>query len=396
MINEESFLVLGLLRQNAYLLILDFVYCISIGGAFQPMNRIKGILLFFLLMLAVVGPLAAADVDITWEWLNIDPDVAFFRYQVDSEAEDGWTIVPSDVTTYTAEMLDGSQSYALYLQQSYDGIWWSESAVSYSEPLMEEEVFEEEAFVDDTADDAAFVAEEAVIAEEVSPVEEAPVAEEAPVEEPAAEEAPAEETAPAEEAPAPAEEAAPAEEVPAAPVEVKDNNFHFIFGLEGGAIANVAHDRYVVNGGFALNFVNIANKKVDFTIGLGGFGGPTMGWKDFVKDEIGSFYKPSKYDKGFYAEALLGTHFDLGQKAIFGVAVGPRFVLGVEDKLVLKGLSDNTVRDGYSTDYGVSAQAYIRYQVTRKVGLGLAGFYYYMVESEDSQFGGKASLTYRF
>jgi len=365
------------------------------------MNRIKGIMLFFAALLMVAGPLAAAEVDITWEWLNIDPEVTCFRYQIDGEAEDAWTVVPSDVTSFTAEKMDGSKSYALYLQQSYDGIWWSESAVAYSEPVAEEEFVEEEAFVDDTADNAAVVAAESAVAVE----EAAPAAEEAPAE--VVEEAPkAEDAAPAAveetkvEEPAPvAEETKAPEEAAAAPApeeKASESRFRFLIGLEGGAMAKVANDRYAVNGGLSLNFENIMSMPVDFIVNLGGFGGPTMGFEEFLKENIGDFYKPETWDKAFYAEALLGTHFDLGKKAVIGVAVGPRFVLGANGKMVIKGIEDDVIRDGYSTDLGITLQASARYMLSRRVGLGLAGYFVYMFESEDKQAGGKAFLTYRF
>lgn len=148
----------------------------------------------------------AVPVAVTWEWSLDDPNVTTFRYQMDGEDPDGWTVVDASQTSYTAENLDGSQSYTLYLQQSYDGEHFSKSASATSEPLAEPE------------------AEEAAPAEEEAPVEAEPVAEEpAPVEEaaPAAVvEEPASEPAAEEPAPEPAaEEPAPVEEVAPAVVE---------------------------------------------------------------------------------------------------------------------------------------------------------------------------------
>jgi len=85
----------------------------------------------YLLLLALClfpAMLSATEVAVTWEWMLDDPDVTGFRYQLDSEDPDGWTTVLPDTTSYTAQNLDGGKAYTLYLQQTYDGESWSESA----------------------------------------------------------------------------------------------------------------------------------------------------------------------------------------------------------------------------------------------------------------------------
>ncbi|MDY0244978.1 MAG: hypothetical protein RBQ89_09180, partial [Sphaerochaeta sp.] len=176
--------------------------------------------------------LFAVPVVVTWEWLLEDPLVTTFRYQVDGEEEDNWTVVDSSVTSYTERGLDGTVDHALYLQQSYDGVHFSGSAISVAEamfppeeevpvvasepvPAVEEMVAEEpapvaeEVVAEEPAEEVVPVAEE-VVAEE--PAEEVvPVAEEVVAEEPAEEVVPVAEEVVAEE---PAEEVVPvAEEV---------------------------------------------------------------------------------------------------------------------------------------------------------------------------------------
>ncbi len=101
------------------------------------MKSRKLIVLIALIML-LVTPVFAAKVAVTWEWLLADPDVQYFRYQLGGEDPTGWTVVTSDVTYYEESDLDGTQSYTLYLQQSYDGIYWSASASATSEPVVPE------------------------------------------------------------------------------------------------------------------------------------------------------------------------------------------------------------------------------------------------------------------
>ncbi|WP_319756453.1 hypothetical protein [uncultured Sphaerochaeta sp.] len=144
--------------------------------------------------------LFAVPVVVTWEWLLEDPLVTTFRYQVDGEEEDNWTVVDSSVTSYTERGLDGTVDHALYLQQSYDGVHFSGSAVSVAEAMFppEEEV-------------PVVASEPAPAAEEMVAEEPAPVAEEVVAEEPAEEVVPVAEEVVAEE---PAEEVVPvAEEV---------------------------------------------------------------------------------------------------------------------------------------------------------------------------------------
>lgn len=83
----------------------------------------------------VAGQLFAAPVDVRWSWLENDSNVSYYRYQLDSLADDGWTVVSDDVKSFTATV-EGSEAHTLYLQQSYDGRRWSDLA-SKDSPLWE-------------------------------------------------------------------------------------------------------------------------------------------------------------------------------------------------------------------------------------------------------------------
>ena len=100
--------------------------------------KTKRLILLIAALFLIVTPLFAAKVAVTWEWLLSDPDVQYFRYQVGGEDPTKWVVVTSDVTSYEEQGLDGSGSYTLYLQQSYDGIYWSVSASATSMPIVPE------------------------------------------------------------------------------------------------------------------------------------------------------------------------------------------------------------------------------------------------------------------
>lgn len=58
-------------------------------------------------------------------WTN-DKDYSYFRYQRDSESEDGWTIIDGRAESIELPYHKGLNTY--YIQSSFDGINWSESA----------------------------------------------------------------------------------------------------------------------------------------------------------------------------------------------------------------------------------------------------------------------------
>lgn len=125
----------------------------------------KKTLLALVVLFVSAFALFALEGNVTWVWFENDPNVQYYRYQVDGEEDDKWTVVDWTVTevTYT---LDVTVLHTLYLQQSYDGINWSASSYTESELYYEAEEPAEEFFEDDLLDD---LVEEEPVAEE--PVE---------------------------------------------------------------------------------------------------------------------------------------------------------------------------------------------------------------------------------
>lgn len=159
------------------------------------MTKKRSLLLVALVLFSV--SLFAAPVVVTWEWMLEDPNVTTFRYQIDGEDPDLWIVVDASETSYTVKGLDDSQTYTLYLQQSYDGENFSASATATTEPLFVDEpelALEEEALVEEDlvpAEPVLALEEEVVIEEEPALVEEVieePVAE-VVIEEPVVEKA---------------------------------------------------------------------------------------------------------------------------------------------------------------------------------------------------------------
>ena len=68
---------------------------------------------------------------ITWQWELEDKDITTYRFNINDSRTDKWEhIVDSSVQSYTIRDAKKGEKYTLYLQQSYDGIYWSESAES--------------------------------------------------------------------------------------------------------------------------------------------------------------------------------------------------------------------------------------------------------------------------
>ena len=107
--------------------------------------------------------LAAAEADVTWVWFENDPNVQFYRYQIDGEEDDKWTVVDFLVSEVTVT-LDVSVLHTLYLQQSYDGLHWSASSATESEVYPDyEETVEDNFFDDDFFNDFEDLAEPEVV-----------------------------------------------------------------------------------------------------------------------------------------------------------------------------------------------------------------------------------------
>ena len=165
------------------------------------------------LLLVVVAGAFALDATVTWSWSQNDPDVKYFRYQLDGEEEGKWTVVDADVLSASYD-IDVSVEHTLYLQQSYDGANWSASSHTVSAAVEDETLQAAAAEVPETAETTAVPVEgsepaaepaaEPVVEPSAEVAETAPEAQneevQAPVEEPAVQEAPVAEVS-AEEAP---------------------------------------------------------------------------------------------------------------------------------------------------------------------------------------------------
>lgn len=94
-----------------------------------------GLVLVMIVLLLSAGILFAGEVSITWEWESAEEGVTAFRYQLDGELEDGWTVVDASVTSFNLGPVDDSVTRVLYVQQSYDGELWSESGMLAYDPV---------------------------------------------------------------------------------------------------------------------------------------------------------------------------------------------------------------------------------------------------------------------
>ena len=233
-------------------------------GMFMKMRKI----VVALLLVALALPAFASTVTVEWQWTVNDPAVQFFRYQVDGEDPNLWEYVPCDVTSYSISGVDGSRSYALYLQQSYDGRNWSASSVSVSQP---------------------YVVEDPAPVEPVQPV--APV--EAPV-----------------------------------PVE-KPDTFRFTLSFAGGVGINDIPSavNYDAQAGITLGFEDIVASTVagfDIKLALGAIADPLYSLSDINIDNVFAF---SQYSKALYADLLLGGNLKMGSTELY-LDLGARLLAG--------------------------------------------------------------------
>lgn len=93
------------------------------------------LMITMVLLLCTTGQLFAEEISITWEWDVANEDVVAFRYQLDGEEPDKWTVVDASVTSYTLGPIEDTSFHILYLQQSYDSDQWSASATMVYDPV---------------------------------------------------------------------------------------------------------------------------------------------------------------------------------------------------------------------------------------------------------------------
>lgn len=387
--------------------------------------RMKFIALLAALVL-LPAVLFAVPVVVTWEWLLEDPMVTTFRYQVNGEDDDKWTVVDSSVTSYTERGLDGTLAHTLYLQQSYDGIHFSGSAISVAEPMFpaieEMPVIAEEPVVVAEPETAAPVAEEMPVvasAQEIAlPVEEEviPVAEEiAPVTEevvavaeevvPITEEVIAsEEIAPiAEEPVMVAEQAAePVEPAPeavvaaqpetvAAPVEpgeppkAKDESRYYTTISLGGTLnwqdpALPSYGRFNLQAGVGLQLNNLMtfNKSlglgVDVDLMYSPYKASNYGWPTAVQDVFKFDFATAfgNLDHALTISVAPMLNMEFG-KVAFDLGVGGFFTYG----------SSLATTDGDSMLYGAFAKAALEYKFNKSFSMGVSGKYGFILSEGD-------------
>ncbi|MDD4449730.1 MAG: hypothetical protein PHS76_03410 [Sphaerochaeta sp.] len=379
--------------------------------------RMKFIALLAALVL-LPAVLFAVPVVVTWEWLLEDPMVTTFRYQVDGEDDDKWTVVDSSVTSYTERGLDGTLAHTLYLQQSYDGVHFSGSAISVAEPMFpaieempvlaeepaivaEPEVLapvaeeipvvvaEEEIAPVAETEAVVPVAEEVVVAEEVAPVAEEVIAAEEVV--PVAEEViAAEEVVAAEEPVMVAEEvAAPVETAPVEPVVATqpepvvapvepvelpkakaESRYYTTISLGGTAnflnttIGGYNDINLQAGVGIQLNNLMTFNKTLGLGVDMELMYSPYNkgGWGDLLKFQFSNIINNLNHAATISIAPMLNMEFG---KVAFDLGVGGFFTYG----------PSLATTDGDSMLYGAFAKAALEYKFNKSFSLGASGKY---------------------
>lgn len=130
----------------------------------------RKILTALLLVLLIASPIFAAAADaytLAFGW-EAQSGVNYYRYQLDSTADDGWAVVDGSVTTFESDVVDPYVTHTFYLQSSYDGTHWSRTASLEVAPLEAPVVVEETAVVEAEPE---VVLAEPVIEEVIVPVQ---------------------------------------------------------------------------------------------------------------------------------------------------------------------------------------------------------------------------------
>lgn len=81
--------------------------------------------ILFSFLIAFPCILSAANV--RWQWNDID--AAYYRWQLDGESEDGWTVVDGNTLYADTYDLDPTLLYNFHIQSSPDGVSWSNASV---------------------------------------------------------------------------------------------------------------------------------------------------------------------------------------------------------------------------------------------------------------------------
>lgn len=362
----------------------------------------KALLSILVISLLAIVPVMAA-VNVTWEWLLDDPDVKYFRYQLEGEVEDAWTVVPSDTTTYELTEVDGSVVYTLYLQQSYDGKNWSPSSVASSTPVEDfaaEEVAEavvpevESAPIEET-----FALEEPAVVEDTTALAEpvaAPVEEEV-VESVSVEEEKVEETVEPVVAPAGEDEVKEAVS-PAVTPQNKANEFKFSLTLGSAFVYKLNPPLAVASGyGIRLNaglmLENIV--KIGKNSGLG-FSFDAFAILDEAKQQadFADYLKLSNYSKILGGDGLLIYSSSLG-KAKFNLGAGADLRISSVSN-AYKDYEFTLFNKNIGWTYNLVGMAQMRYQFNKAFSMGVEARYAYSLTKRINELSGLVMMGFSF
>jgi hypothetical protein len=127
------------------------------GGAELSSRCSMKKLVSVLLILLVSGLSLYAETTLRWSWHTQDERIEFFRYQLNGEDDDNWTVVDSSVR---AVVLPTSDNNTLYVQASYDGVNWSVSGFKTyvfeeNETPAEESIAETAEFLPEAAEEVS-------------------------------------------------------------------------------------------------------------------------------------------------------------------------------------------------------------------------------------------------
>ena len=102
--------------------------------------KLRKLVFALVVFVMIASPLMAAQrMNVTWKWESDDSGITLYRYQIGAEADDNWTVVDASVLSFEATDLDPYMDYTLYLQASYDGEKWSETAAATAVAMLVEE-----------------------------------------------------------------------------------------------------------------------------------------------------------------------------------------------------------------------------------------------------------------
>lgn len=314
------------------------------------MNKAKKLVMILIVLAALLVPVMATQtMSVSWKWSHEDLDVAYYRYQLNGESEEGWTVVSNSVLSYEASDLDPYSSYSLYLQCSYDGENWSESAVAVAEPLL---VAEPEPVEEETP---------AIV--EPLPVEEEPQAEDIAV-------APVEESA----------VTAPVKEKP-------EYGYKTNLLITAGAGTNVTFDKFALDGAFprfgvALEFQNIVHAGpwgIGLRVDVNSILSPEMqDWNKFDIKNLNIWYDSSADAKLMMYLGNNSFDFYFGGGAGYSI-FNPHFTEEADQEMFGHSLGNLGI---FSTAWYGSGNVGMRFRITDVFSLGLEANYRFLMPAK--------------